>query len=276
MKEAYYYQALMDGTLQCKLCPHECHIGEGKHGICRVRENHQGKLYSTIYDSLAAIAIDPIEKKPLRRYKPGSRILSVGTVGCNFRCKFCQNYHISQQKPPVKGVTVDELLELSAGYNDSIGIAFTYNEPTVWYEYVYEVAQRNPKDTILVTNGYINPQPLEHLLPYVDAMNIDLKSINDAFYTKVCGGRLSHVQRTIATAHEETHVEITFLAIPGKNDSPEEMKSIAAWIRSIDEEIPLHIIPFRPMYQMEDVPYQSLLQLSVLKQIARQELEYVY
>ena len=276
MREASYYSLNDDNSVTCALCPHNCKIAEGKRGICGVRHNASGTLYTETYDMVSSLALDPIEKKPLRMYKPGTRILSVGTYGCNFKCGFCQNYHISQEIPPLKRITVSELLSISNQRTDSIGIAFTYNEPTIWYEYIYETAAQNPKDTILVTNGFINQEPLNALLPYIDAMNIDLKSINTEFYRKVCGGALKDVQETIKTACKKTHVELTYMAIPGENDSEEEAQKMAVWIAGIDRKIPLHIIPFRPMYKWTHLPYQTYGKIQALKNIAGQKLDNVF
>ncbi len=276
MKEALYYREFGENSVKCLLCPHECTIAQGRAGLCRVRENIDGKLYTKTYEMVSSLAIDPIEKKPLRLMKPGNHILSIGTIGCNFRCSFCQNYHISQSNPPLRKIPVDELLNISDSLNESIGIAFTYNEPTIWYEYILEVAMRNKKDTVLVTNGYINPEPLNRLLPYIAAMNIDIKSMNPNFYRKTCGGKLEHVQKTIEIAAKQTHIELTFLAIPGFNDSEEEMEQLTTWICTVNQKIPLHIIPFRPMYKMNYVPAQTIKKLSRLKQVARKRLSYVY
>jgi pyruvate formate lyase activating enzyme len=173
-------------------------------------------------------------------------------------------------------VPVYELLNISDSLHDSIGIAFTYNEPTVWYEFILDVAMQNKKDTVLVTNGYINQEPLKEILPYITAMNIDLKSINPAFYKKTCGGNLEHVQETIKTAYKKTHIELTFLAIPGLNDSSEEMEAMSKWIAELDPAIPLHIIPFRPMYKMNYISPQTFEKLFDLKRIAKKNLNYVY
>jgi len=276
MKEAMYYRKTSGLSVQCQLCPTQCRIAEGCVGVCRVRENVSGTLYTRTYNQVSAVAMDPIEKKPFGRYKPGSYILSVGTYGCNFHCGFCQNYHIAQDTPDLETLSVDELLEVSTNQTDSIGIAFTYNEPTIWYEYVFEVAKQHTKDTVLVTNGYISPEPLMALLPYISAMNIDLKSMQPDFYRSVCGGALTAVQETIRLACERTHVELTFLAIPGVNDSEDETKSLSQWVASIDKKIPLHIIPFRPMYQWMHLPYQSNKKIQNLKAIAKQTLDFVF
>ena len=276
MKEALYYQKHSDDSVRCSLCPHRCIISEGSAGICGVRRNTDGVLYTETYEQVSSIALDPIEKKPLNRFKPGTYILSVGTFGCNFSCKFCQNYHISKEKPETETLSASRLIEISNKQTDSIGIAFTYNEPTIWYEYILEAAKQNPKDTVLVTNGFIEAEPLNALLPYVDAMNIDLKSMNDDFYRQVCGGQLTPVQETIKAACQKTHVELTFLAIPGYNDSDDETKMLAEWVASVDTEIPLHIIPFRPMYRMTDVVPETLKRIDALSEIAGRYLKYIY
>lgn len=276
MKEALYYIKQKNKAVKCLLCPHECEIKQGNSGFCRVRENVDGILYTNTYNNISSIAIDPIEKKPLRRYRSYTKILSVGTWGCNLRCEFCQNYHISQMKPELKQLTCDELLELSTVHKESIGIAFTYNEPTIWYEYILDAAQKNDKDTVLVTNGFINREPLLKLLPYIDAMNIDLKSMNADFYKKICRGSLEAVQEMIKTAYQKTHIELTFLAIPELNDSIDEMERITRWIADIDKKISLHIIPFRPIYRMRDRACQTRRKIESLKLVASKKLDFVY
>jgi pyruvate formate lyase activating enzyme len=276
MKEALYYTKQKNDAVKCFLCPHQCEIKSGNNGLCRVRVNENGILYSKIYDRISAIALDPIEKKPLRRFKPNTNILSVGTMGCNFKCKFCQNYHIAHEDCELHTVSPQELLQISDKHDDSIGIAFTYNEPTIWYEYVYDVTKQNKKDTVLVTNGFINHEPLTNLLPYISAMNIDIKSINPGFYKSICFGALENVQNTIKTSYNYTHIELTFLAIPSLNDTAEEMEALSKWIADVDRNIPLHIIPFRPMYQMTDLPYQTYPKILELKEIASKKLRYVY
>ena len=276
MKEASFYKKFGESSVKCLLCPHECTIPKGHSGICRVRQNIDGTLYADTYAKISSMAIDPIEKKPLRMYKSGTHILSVGTYGCNFKCGFCQNYHIAHKDPPLKDMPVEELLNISDSLEESIGIAFTYNEPTIWYEFVYETAVKNKKDTVLVTNGFINPEPLKQLLPHIQAMNIDLKSMNPDFYKKVCKGTLESVQNTIKYCAPRTHVELTYLAIPGYNDTSEEASEMAKWISGIDPNIALHIIPFRPMYKMGDVPPQSYEYLSELKKSAHKMLKNVF
>jgi len=276
MKEASFYKILNNKQVRCVLCPHMCEIEEGQSGFCKVRINIEGILYTKTYNKISSMSLDSIEKKPLRKYKPNTKILSVGTYGCNFTCDFCQNYHISQMEPKLENISPTKLLKISDNIKESIGIAFTYNEPTIWYEYVYDVAKNNKKDTILVTNGYINKKPLEQLLPHINAMNIDIKSMRSKFYNTICDGTLKKVKQTIILAHQQTHVELTFLAIPNINDSNKEMSELAMWIKNIDSNIPLHIIPFRPMYKMKDIPRQTYEDINRLKKIALKYLKYVY
>ncbi len=195
MKEAKFYRKTDSNNLKCTLCPHECSIKNGQYGLCKVRKNIEGKLYSLNYAKISALAMDPVEKKPLYHYYPGSNILSVGTYGCNFKCSFCQNWQISQNKPPLKDIRPEELVEIAKNRN-SIGIAYTYSEPSVWYEFVYETAKlarkRNLKN-VLITNGFINKKALVDLLPYIDAVNVDLKAFNDEFYHEQAVGQLQPV-----------------------------------------------------------------------------------
>jgi pyruvate formate lyase activating enzyme len=275
MKEAVYYEKLKEGRVQCGLCPHNCVIKDGNAGICGVRFNRDGVLYTDIYEMVSSLAVDPIEKKPLSYYKPGTYILSVGTYGCNFSCKFCQNYGISGMKPELRRISADELCDTAARLEYNIGIAFTYNEPFIGYEYMLETFKKNKKngmDNVIVTNGFVNPEPLMEIMPFVDAMNIDLKAMDDGFYRKICGGRPEPVKRTIAECCGRCHVEITNMSMPGMNDSDEEMEEMCHWIASLDKEMPLHIIPFRPMYKMKNRPGQTYGRLMELKKIAERHL----
>ncbi len=278
MKEALYYSPMADNKVRCELCPHRCIISDGSTGICRVRRNYGGKLFAVAYEMISSIALDPIEKKPLDFFMPGANILSVGTYGCNFNCDFCQNYSISQQTPELERITVESLCETAGNLKGNIGIAFTYNEPLIWYEYVLEACMLNQKQgriNVLVTNGYINPEPLDKLLPYVDAMNIDLKAFKDDFYSKICGGGLDAVKTTIKKCAGKCHVELTNLSIPGMNDSEEEMDEMCRWIASIDKNIPLHLISFRPLYKMKDLPPQDFNRLISLRNTAMKYLNRV-
>lgn len=247
--------------------------------MCRGRTHISGKLYSLNYDKISSIAMDPIEKKPLYRYHPGSHILSVGTFGCNLRCRFCQNHDISQGNPHLFTITPKQLVEQALSRRNNLGIAYTYNEPSIWYEYVYDTARlaRTRKlKNVMVTNGYLNPEPLAELYRYIDAANIDLKSFREEFYREICGGELSKVKDSIMAVHGFCHLEITFLAIPDLNDSDEEMEKLASWMASVSRDIPLHIIRFRPLFQMRDHPGQTYGKVLRLQEIAGRHLFHVY
>ncbi len=268
---------------QCEICPHRCRIEEGHTGFCRARSNHGGKVVSDNYGIITSIALDPIEKKPLKRFFPGSRILSVGSFGCNLRCSFCQNHEISMCEIPsdeAMNARPEELaekaLELRPRHN--IGIAFTYNEPLVGYEFVRDcaaLAKESGLKTVLVTNGYINEEPLLSLLPFIDAMNIDLKAFTEEFYKKISGS-LAPVKRAIELSATRCHVEVTTLIIPGENDSHEEMRALSAWLAGIGKDIPLHISRFFPRYQMADHEATAVKSVFELAEVARENLQYVY
>ncbi|MCK9536742.1 MAG: AmmeMemoRadiSam system radical SAM enzyme [Bacilli bacterium] len=268
------------GKIRCCLCPHQCLIAPGKVGICRTRKNVNQTLISVNYGKIASIALDPIEKKPFYHYKPGTGILSVGTYGCNMRCLFCQNYSISQEEAPTTYFSPEDLIDFINKVENNIGIAFTYNEPMMWYEYVYDAArlikEKNRSVSVtLITNGYINAEPLKALLPYIDAMNIDLKSFSNATYRRLCGARLEPVLSTIRAAALECHVEITTLIITDENDSLEEIKEVAKFISGIDRNIPLHLSRYYPTYKLNRpaTPHQTLL---ALQDVAKKHLNYVY
>lgn len=262
IKSAMFYDKLEDTKVHCKLCPHNCIIGDGELGKCNVRKNIDGELFTFNFEEVTSIAVDPIEKKPLHFYKPGSSILSVGSFGCNFKCSFCQNYTIAQieeHKGTSHSIGVERLVNQIMEQNDSIGIAFTYNEPSIWYEYVYEVSKflkkQDPnKDVVLVTNGFINEEPLRKLLPYIDAMNIDLKGFNNRYYSEICGGRLEPVLKTIEICRESIHVEVTTLLVTGENDNLEEVENITKFLGSISPDIPFHLTRYFPTYKMNNPP----------------------
>lgn len=262
IKQAMYYNQLKDSKVHCVLCPHYCLINEGDAGKCNVRKNMDGQLFTMNYGEITSISLDPIEKKPLHFYKPGTSILSVGSFGCNLKCSFCQNYSIAQIEE-FRGrrdsVSSKELVDIIIKRKDSIGIAFTYNEPSIWYEYIYEVSkllkESDPsKDVVLITNGFINEDPLRKLLPYIDAMNIDLKGFNNRFYHEICGGSLEPVLKTIEIAGKSTYVEVTTLLVTGENDNLGEVEDIARFIASIDKNIPLHLSRYFPTYKMDNPP----------------------
>lgn len=280
MRRAKFWEQLQGNRVRCRLCPQNCLIGEGKSGSCRARANHGGDLYSENYGKTSSIAVDPIEKKPLYHYKPSKLILSLGTFGCNLRCLHCQNYSISQQKVAARYFDPESVPPLINNFENNIGIAFTYNEPLIWYEYVHDVAklvkEKQPDaSVVLVTNGFINQEPLEELLPFVDAMNIDLKSFSDETYKKLCGGRLEPVLETIKTASKHCHLEVTTLLIPDTNDSEEEIREIARFLAGINENIPLHLSRYYPQFLLNKpaTPKETLLRASG---IAREHLNHVY
>lgn len=277
-KEALYYETSKN-KIHCLLCPHSCNISNGNSGRCKVRVNENGILYTINYGEVTSIALDPISKKPLRYFKQGSKILSVGSYGCNFTCKFCQNYKISQFKADSQFISKEELLKLIIETENNIGIAFTYNEPSIWYEYVYDCAKYikgydKNLSVVLVTNGYLNKAPLEALLPYVDAVNIDLKSWKDSYYRQICGGTLSPVLESIKIASKYCHVEVTTLLVTGENDNLEEVEEIAKYIAEIDPYIPLHLSRYFPKYLM-DAPATDIGFMIEAEKIANKYLKRV-
>lgn len=277
MFEAMYYSKIKHNYIICKLCPHLCKIEPGGIGICRVRKNIDGRLYSLNYGRITSYAYDRIEKKPLYNFHPGSNIFSIGSYGCNLRCEFCQNWRIAHENPPTREIPDRDVIKLAKS-NKSIGIAYTYNEPTIWYEYVYDLS-RKAKDeglaNVWVTNGYINPKPLEEILPYIDAMNIDLKSISDEFYQDICLGSFNPVLTTIKKAAENLHIEITCLLIDGLNTNIEKIAKLAKTIGQINKDIPLHLSRYFPAYKM-DRPATKIQTIIEAVDEARKHLNYVY
>ena len=266
----------------CGLCPHRCSLEPGQTGLCRARGNRGGTVVCANYGRVTSLALDPVEKKPLRRFYPGSEILSVGSYGCNLRCPFCQNSAISMAGPRADTVTVTpealtaKAAELAARGN--IGVAFTYNEPLVGYEYVRDCAallRRAGLKTVLVTNGCFCEEPLRGLLPLVDAMNIDLKGFTEEYY-RWLGGDLETVKRAIALCAARCHVEVTTLVVPGRNDAEAEMEEEAAWLASVSPEIPLHVTRFFPRYRMEDAGPTPVDEIFRLCAVAGKHLKYVY
>lgn len=285
MKQAMYYEKREGGSVQCFLCPHNCVIKQDGAGICRVRKNIGGELYSLNYGKVTSIALDPVEKKPLYRFHPGKYILSAGTFGCNLKCSFCQNWTISQGMSPdderAVDITPGQLVKEALKHvrHGNIGIAYTYNEPSIWYEFVYETSMLAKKEglaNVLVTNGFISRKPLEELLPFVDAMNIDVKSFNPSFYKEICKGSLENVKETVEMAAAKCHVEVTTLVIPGFNDSVEEMDEIARWLASVSPEIVLHLSRYFPRYKMNDRSPTPVRTLENLRDEALKYLRHVY
>ena len=266
----------------CTLCFHDCQLDEGQTGFCRARAGRGDKIVPLNYGRLTSLALDPIEKKPLRRFHPGSQILSVGSFGCNLRCPFCQNASIAQvgSEAPTHNVTPEELASLARELvpRGNIGVAYTYNEPLVGYEYVRDCAERIRQAgllNVLVSNGTIEEKPWRELLPLIDAANIDLKGFNDSWYRSLSGD-LATVKRNIAIAAEHCHVEVTTLIIPGSNDSPEEMQAEAQWLAAINPDIPLHISRFFPRHHMTNHSPTPVDTIYHLADIAREHLQYVY
>jgi pyruvate formate lyase activating enzyme len=250
------------GKIRCRVCPHNCMLEEGKYGICRVRTVKNGVPITVNYGEVTSAGVDPIEKKPLYHFKPGKNILSLGSYGCNMTCSFCQNYEISQGQPKTDFMNIDELVKAIPRIENNVGIAFTYNEPFMWYEYIYE-ASREIKEKIpntnvvIVTNGYINKEPLLKLLPYVDAMNIDLKGYTNRYYNNICGAKLEPVIETIKTANDHCHIEITTL------------------LNGVNKNIPLHLSRYFPRYKMESHATE-IRKIIDAQNEAKKYLNYVY
>jgi pyruvate formate lyase activating enzyme len=287
MREALFYQrSEADNTVVCGLCHHRCHIDTGKRGICKVRENQGGRLISLVYGRLVSRNIDPIEKKPLFHYRPGSRSLSIATVGCNFQCSHCQNYQISQYPSFNQGRIAGEQatpaeVVAEAARTGCASISYTYVEPTIFYEFAFDCAQLAKKQgigNVFVSNGYMTAEVVHHLAPVLDAINIALKSFSDGFYRTVCKARLEPVLENIRLFHElGVLVEVTTLVIPGHNDSEEELRNIARFIKGVSVDIPWHVSAFRPTYQMLDRPATPPSTLHTARRIGLAEgLRFVY
>ena len=267
----------------CELCFHRCKLDEGQTGLCRARGCRNGRVVPLNYGKLTSLALDPIEKKPLRRFHPGSLILSVGSFGCNLCCPFCQNHEISMASEGelytgwfLPEQLADKAVDLVPQGN--IGIAYTYNEPLVGYEYVRDLAaliHEKGLVNVLVTNGTIEEAPWRALLPFIDAANIDLKGFTAAWYKKL-GGDLDTVKRSITLAAEQCHTEVTTLLVPGENDSVDEIRELAHWLAGVDPDIPLHLSRFFPRYQMMDRLPESVEWVYRLADEARAYLTYVY
>ena len=280
---------------KCDVCFRHCVITEGKLGFCGARTCENGKVVQANYGRITSLALDPIEKKPLNRFYPGSLILSAGSYGCNLRCPFCQNYEISWSEEAWKFAktadvcTPEDLARAAAYYQNqgNIGIAFTYNEPLIGYEFILDTAKLIKElgmKTVLVTNGTSELNVLEKLAPYIDAMNIDLKGFTDRYYREVLKGDRKMVMDFIARAAQICHVEVTTLIIPGENDSEEEMDTLSSWIAGLTDEhgkrigqtIPLHISRFFPRFHMQDRRATEVRLVYRLAEVARRNLTYVY
>jgi pyruvate formate lyase activating enzyme len=277
LHEALYYEKLGDGSVKCVLCPHYCHLKEDKIGICKGRKNIGGKLIAINYGHPCTIAVDPIEKKPMYHFHPGSEILSTGPNGCNLRCSFCQNWEISQEYTGTMFVKPEMMVE-EAQRRGLIGISYTYTEPLIWFEYVKDcslLARKEGLVNVLVSNGTINPEPFKELSPFIDGINIDLKSMNPGFYKKICGGHLETVLDIIKLSAGKMMLEITNLLITGENDSDEDIVKIVDFIAGVDDEIPLHFSRYSPRYKMKNPP-TPVERLFKARDIAMKKLKYVY
>jgi pyruvate formate lyase activating enzyme len=278
MREALYGETAEGGRVHCLLCPNDCRIADGKTGTCGVRENRSGRLTLPFYGAISSLGVDPIEKKPLYHFHPGSTILSAGFVGCSFRCGFCQNWHISQSTDAgTRQVGPEELVKLAVRER-SFGIAYTYSEPLVHFEYVLDtskLARAAGLKNVLVTNGYLNAPPADELFPFVDAANVDLKAWDPEFYRRETGGKLEEVKRFIRDAAGRIHLEVTTLIIPTKNDDPAQIEGIAGFIAGLDPDIPLHLSAYHPQhaYTIPPTPPGTVRRLA---EVARRHLRYVY
>lgn len=285
MIKARFYEKLDNGRVRCTACNFRCLLSEGRRGLCGVRQNINGDLYCLVYGKPIATHIDPIEKKPLFHFYPGTRAFSIGTVGCDFSCAFCQNYDISQS-PKEDGkiigeeITPKEIVSLALK-NRCSSIAYTYNEPVIFIEFALDIAKlakREGLKNVWVTNGYETEEALKAMCGLIDSLNIDLKSFSDDFYKNICGARLKPVLETIKRAHRLGFwIEITTLIIPGKNDSKKELTYIAKFIASINPAIPWHISRFFPHYKMKDIPPTDIETLKMAYKIGKEAgLKYVY
>jgi len=269
--------------MTCPICPHHCSLDLGQTGLCHARINEDDSIICKNYGQLTSIALDPVEKKPLVKFHPGKMILSVGSYGCNLHCPFCQNFDISQigaKDAKVYSYTPEQLIDMALELvpKKNIGIAYTYNEPFISYEYVTDCAMLAHEKgllNVLVTNGYVCEEPLTKILPLIDAMNIDLKGFTEEFYHKL-GGDLETVKNTISISAKSVHVEVTTLIIPDENDTYEEMDAISSWLASVDDEIPFHVSAFFPRYKYRDRRPTPFDRVYVLADIARKKLKNVY
>jgi pyruvate formate lyase activating enzyme len=253
--EAAYWHAIEDGRIACDLCPVRCRIAEGRDGQCGTRGNREGRMVALRYGQVVATGLDPMEKKPLYHFLPGAPILSVAARGCNLHCAYCQNWQISQEVDgPSRELAPRDVVAL-ARQHASAGIAFTYSEPLTWFEFVRDTARLAREKglvTVVVSNGYLEAEPLAELIPLLDAANIDLKSMDDDFYRQVCKGSLGPVLHTITALHEAgVHLEVTNLVVPGHNDSDDQLARLRDFLADLSPHIPLHLSAYRPEWKFE-------------------------
>jgi len=284
MKDALFYERLYNGDVKCTLCPHNCVVKEGRIGICRVRKNVEGKLISENYGKICSTYFDPIEKKPLYHYFPGKIIFSVGSLGCNLHCRFCQNWEISQtgvkDYPFISEVSPVDIVDKALSQKDNIGIAYTYNEPVVWYEFMLDTAKLAHKKrlkNVMVTNGFINPEPLKELIPYIDAFSVDLKAFTDDFYKNYTLSHLDPVLKSIKIIKDAgIHIELTNLLITETNDFERDFMKMTEWIANeVGSDTVLHISRYFPTYKMNK-PATDVAKLLNFYKIAKRRLKYVF
>jgi len=284
MKEALFYTKSKNNKVRCELCPWNCELNSGETGICKVRTNENGKLITMVYNKVAALGTDPIEKKPLYHFHPGKNILSIGEVGCNLHCNFCQNHNISQcfasNFKSFKKISSEQIVNEALKTWNNIGIAYTYNEPITFYEFLFDtakLAKQAGQKNVVVSNGYINEVPLRKLLPFIDAFNIDLKAFSNEFYLKQTKGKLDPVLKSLKIiAKNKTHLEITNLVIPNLNDNENLFESMIKWIASeLGNNIPLHLSRYFPQHKMLQAP-TPIKKLESFYEIAKKHLQHVY
>jgi pyruvate formate lyase activating enzyme len=280
MREVDYFINI-DDKIKCLLCPHECVLSKNQKGICNVRKNVDGRLLAENYSKLVSIATDPIEKKPLYHFFPSKKVLSVASYGCNFKCRWCQNWTISQKEPPSEKYTPADLVNYIKSKNLDM-IAFTYSEPLMWFEYIMDFAKQVKKEApdfkiILVTNGFISREPLEDLIEYIDAVNLDIKGMSDDIYVKLIKGKLNPVLRSAKMFYKNNiHLEITDLMVTGINDSKNDVRKLSNWIKDeLSDNVPLHLSRYYPNYNMNNDPTSKEKMINAYKE-AKKILKYVY
>ena len=284
LHEAMWYEKLAGGLVHCLLCPNSCRLPDGKIGLCRARKNIGGKLYSLVYGHVASVHVDPIEKKPFFHVLPGSQAFSLATPGCNMRCLFCQNWEISQAFPWEVGTTAMTPQEVvdAALRSGAKSIAFTYSEPTIFYEYMLDIARlakAKGLKTVVVSNGYICPDPLKELLPFINAYKVDFKAFDPKFYTELTGGNLEPVLQTMKTIHQQgVWLEVVNLLVTGKNDDEAQVRKLARWVKeNLGADVPLHFSRFHPMHKLSNLPPTPIENVVRAREIALQEgLHFVY
>jgi pyruvate formate lyase activating enzyme len=275
MHEAKFWRTEGD-RVRCQLCPHSCLIASTRRGICGVRENRDAVLYSMNYGKVSSANVDPIEKKPLFHFYPGEEVFSIGSIGCTFRCRHCQNYSISMaslEEMRLRELAPEAVSETALAQGCR-GVAFTYNEPTIWHEFAYDamtIAKDKDLFTVYVTNGFIQEDPLRELAGVLDAMNIDVKGFTDRFYKQVCKALLEPVLGAVTLAYElGIHVELTYLVIPGENDDRDEISNFSDWVVALDPRIPVHFTRFHPDYQMADKPATPIATMEMARAVGKE------